>query len=426
MKRRAFINLSVVTAGTGAVIGLNACSTNSTTKSDPGKLLENLEPMTKDIQPITIEERKQRIAKAQKLLAANKMGALIIDAGTAMLYYTGIRWGRSERTMVAIIPAVGEVFYICPGFEENRLRELIKIGQQVYAWQEDESPYQLIIQSLQSAGIKGGNLAAEESLRFFIMDGVRKLAPQFNFVSGDPVTIPCRLIKSPAEIALMQKATDITVAAIKIGISSLYEGMLPGEFSEIVTRAQNKLGGSSDFAMANFAEASAFPHGSTQPQQLKKGDIVLMDCGCRVEGYSSDISRTIVFGAPPTKRQQEIWDLEQKAQSAGFKAAQIGKPCEEVDAAARKVITDAGFGPGYNLPGLPHRTGHGIGMDGHEWGNMVKGNKLLLQSGMCFSIEPNISIVGEFGVRHEDCVYMTESGPKWFSQPSPSISQPFV
>jgi len=427
MKRRAFINLSVVTAGTGAVIGLNACSTPSTPgNNDADKLLADLQPMTNDVQPITLEERQARIKKAQGLLTENKMKALILDAGTAMVYYTGIRWGRSERTMVAVIPAVGEVFYICPGFEENRLRELIKIGKQVYAWQEDESPYQLIIQSLQSVGITEGALAVEESIRFFIMDGIRKLAPQFSFVSGDPVTIPCRLIKSPAEIALMQKATDITIAAMKIGISSLREGMSPKEFSEIVTAAQNKLGGSSDFAMVNFAEASAFPHGSTQPQKLRKGDIVLMDCGCRVEGYSSDISRTIVFGATPTARQQEIWDLEKAAQTAGYKAAQLGEPCEKVDAAARKIITDAGFGPGYQLPGLPHRTGHGIGMDGHEWGNMVKGNQLLLQVGMCFSIEPNISIVGEFGVRHEDCVYMTENGPKWFSQPSPAIDRPFV
>lgn len=426
MKRRAFINLSVVTAGTGAVIGLNACSTSATGNEDPGKVLDKLESMTKDVQPITLEERQARIKKAQQLLAENNMQALILDAGTAMVYYTGIRWGRSERTMVAIIPAVGEVFYVCPGFEENRLRELIKIGKDVYAWQEDESPYQLIIQSLQSKGVNGGALAVEESIRFFIMDGIRKLAPQFSFVSGDAVTIPCRLIKSPAEIALMQKATDITIAAMKIGISSLREGMSPKEFSDIVATAQNKFGGSSDFAMVNFAEASAFPHGSTQPQKLKKGDIVLMDCGCRVEGYSSDISRTIVFGAAPTARQQEIWNLEKTAQTAGYKAAQLGVPCENVDAAARKVITDAGFGPGYQLPGLPHRTGHGIGMDGHEWGNMVKGNKLLLQEGMCFSIEPNISIVGEFGVRHEDCVYMTETGPKWFSQPSPSIDQPFV
>jgi Xaa-Pro dipeptidase len=223
----------------------------------------------------------------------------------------------------------------------------------------------------------------------------------------------------------MQKANDITVAAMKIGISKLEEGMSPNDVSTIVSNAHQQFGASPDFALANFAEASAFPHGSIKPQKLKKGDMVLMDCGGSVEGYCSDISRTIVFGAEPTARQNEIWNLEQKAQAAGFAAAQLGHACEDVDAAARKVITDAGFGPGYKLPGLPHRTGHGIGMDGHEWGNMVKGNRQPLKAGMCFSIEPNISIVGEFGVRLEDCVYMTDEGPKWFSQPSVSISQPF-
>lgn len=422
MKRRDFIHLS---AATGAVLGLSACSSTAGNEKNE-TALDKLESITGDVKPITVAEREGRIKKAQQLLLDNSMQALVLDAGTGMTYFTGIRWGRSERTMVAIIPAKGEVFYVCPGFEENRLRELIKIGKEVYAWQEDESPYQLIIDSLKKVGIENGVLAMEESIRFFIMDGIRKLAPQFNYVSADPVTIPCRLIKSPAELALMQKATDVTIAAIKIGIQSLREGMTPKEFSEIVATAQNKLGGSSDFAMVNFAEASAFPHGSTKPQYLKKGDIVLMDCGCRVEGYSSDISRTIVFGAAPTERQQQIWNLEKAAQSAGYQAAQLGNTCEMVDAAARKVITDAGFGPGYQLPGLPHRTGHGIGMDGHEWGNMVKGNQLKIQVGMCFSIEPNISIVGEFGVRHEDCVYMTEDGPKWFSQPAPSIQQAFV
>jgi Xaa-Pro dipeptidase len=224
----------------------------------------------------------------------------------------------------------------------------------------------------------------------------------------------------------MKKANDITVSAMKIGIASLKEGMSPGEFSDIVSAAHIKLGASPDYAMANFGEASAFPHGSIQPQKLKKGDIVLMDCGAKVEGYCSDISRTIVFGAGPTKRQQDIWKLEQKAQAAGFAAAKNGVACEVVDAAARKVLTDAGFGPGYALPGLPHRTGHGIGMDTHEWGNIVKGNKQLLEPGMCFSIEPNISIVGEFGVRLEDCAYMTAAGPKWFSAPSISIDEPFA
>lgn len=422
LKRRDFLQLSALTAGTMVVAGLQSCTGSA---DQPAAATGALQSMTKDVVPISAKERQERVAKAQRLLAEQKMQALVLDAGTSLLYFTGISWGQSERPMVAVIPAKGEVFYICPGFEESRLREKIAIGKEVFAWQEDESPYALIVSALQKAGIGSGTVAMEERVRFFIYDGIRKQAPHLSFVSGDAITIPCRLIKSPAEIALMQKASDITVAAIQAGISSLREGMSQQDVASIVTDAQNKLGGVSDFALILFGESSAMPHGSIKPKNLKKGDIVLMDCGCTVENYNSDITRTIVFGAAPTKRQLDVWALEQKAQAAGFAAAKNGMPCELVDAAARKVITDAGFGPGYQLPGLPHRTGHGIGMDGHEWGNMVKGNKLLLEPGMCFSVEPNISIPGEFGVRLEDCAYMTADGPKWFSKPALSIDRPF-
>jgi len=423
IKRRDFINLSALAAATSVVAGINSCSNlQAKEKNSP---LDELKSMTGDVVPIAQQEREARIERAQGLLRENKIEALILDSGTSLQYFTGISWWPSERTMVAIIPSNGDVKYVCPGFEESRLRELIKIGKDVYAWQEDESPYKQIATALKDAGIKTGNVGIEERLRFFILDGVRKEASHLNYVTGDPVTMPCRMIKSPAELALMQKAADITSAAIKFGITQLHESMTQGELSSIIDDAQRKLGGQPDFSLALFGQSSSFPHGSTKPQTLKKGDIVLMDCGCTVENYSSDITRTIVFDAEPTKRQQEIWNLEQRAQAAGFSAARIGAACEEVDAAARKVIIDAGFGPGYKLPGLPHRTGHGIGMDVHEWGNMVKGNKQVLQTGMCFSIEPTISIPGEFGVRLEDCVYMTEQGPKWFSKTSKSIAEPF-
>jgi Xaa-Pro dipeptidase len=420
IKRRDFIGITTATVATGMLSGLSSCKANVDQKEDAS----GLKSITGSVVAISRSEREARIAKAQRLLVDNKMDALVIESGTALNYFTGITWWPSERTMAAIIPAKGDVKYVCPGFEEARLREQITIGTEVYAWQEDESPYKLIANVIKDAGIGSGNVAIEERVRFFIADGIRREAPGLNYVSGDPVTIPCRIIKSPAEIKLMQTAMDITLAAIKYGASQLKEGMSQGELSSIIMKAQNELGGNADFALCLFGTSSAFPHGSNQPQQLKQGDIVLMDCGCLVEGYNSDITRTIVFGEP-TKRQQEVWALEKEAQSAGFAAARLGAACEGVDAAARKVITDAGFGPGYKLPGLPHRTGHGIGMDGHEWGNMVKGNKQLLEPGMCFSIEPNISIVGEFGVRLEDCVYMTEEGPKWFSQQSKSISEPF-
>jgi Xaa-Pro dipeptidase len=416
MKRRDFINLTALVGTTGLVSGFRS---TEIPQINPGEI-------TNEIVPISVAERESRIEKAQRLLVDNKMAALILDCGTSLSYFTGIKWWPSERTMVAIIPAHGTLRYVCPAFEHDRLQEQIIIGKEIYTWQEDESPYRKVAIAFKEMGIKVGSIGVEERLRFFILDGIRKEAPHLKYISGDPVTIPCRMIKSAAEIKLMQKANDITLAAIKTSVSQLTEGMEQADLSALIMKAQTQLGGTADFALCLFAQASAFPHGTREPRQLKKGDMVLMDCGCVVQGYNSDITRTIVFGAEPTKRQKEIWNLEKQAQAAGFAAAKIGTACEAVDAAARKVITDAGFGPGYQLPGLPHRTGHGIGMDGHEWGNMIKGNSKLLEPGMCFSIEPTIAIVGEFGVRLEDCVYMTENGPQWFSQPSKSIYEPFA
>jgi Xaa-Pro dipeptidase len=419
-KRRNFIRLSTLIAGAGFAGPLHSI------RSDNGKTgLESCRPMTGDVKSITVEERKERVAKAQRLLLQNNINALVLESGTAMEYFTGISWWPSERTMVAILPAVGEIVYVCPGFEQSRFRELITIGQKVFIWQEDESPYQIIGNVFSEMGIRAGSIGIEEQVRFFISDGIKKASPRLEYVSGDPVTIPCRLIKSPAELALMQKASDITVEALKIGMSSLKEGVSSDYISGIINKAHTEMGATPDFALVLFGEASSRPHGSIKPAELKKGDIVLMDCGCKVAGYCSDITRTIVFGAEPSSRQLEIWNLEQQSQAAGFAAAHIGAPCEQVDAAARKVITSAGFGPGYQLPGLPHRTGHGIGMDGHEWGNMVKGNQQPILAGMCFSIEPTIVIPGVFGVRMEDCVFMTAEGPKWFSEPAISIARPF-
>lgn len=416
LKRRDFLRLS---AGSSMLYGM---SSFTNLKGTP---LDDLKPMANDIVPITTEERLARIDKARRLMGENNIEAIILDAGTSLKYFTGISWWPSERTMVAILPAHGEVTYISPAFEAERLRQLIKIGNDVQTWEEHESPYKQIASALKGLGIKSGSIGIEERLRFFIYDGLRKEADHLTYTSADPVTIPCRLIKSPAEIALLQKANDITIAAYKVSISMLKEGMTPGDFTAISAEAHRKLGANGSIDV-NFGKASAYPHGSIEPQHLKKGDIVLMDGGCQVQGYNSDISRTIVFGAAPTKRQLDVWTVQKHSQAAGFAAAKIGDPCENVDIAARKVLTDAGFGPGYKIPGCPHRTGHGIGMDGHEWGNMVLGNKLPLQAGMCFSVEPTIAIYGEFGVRIEDCAYMTPGGPTWFSVPSPAIDRPLA
>jgi Xaa-Pro dipeptidase len=231
------------------------------------------------------------------------------------------------------------------------------------------------------------------------------------------------VIKSKAELALLQRANDITIAAYKAVFACFREGMTQRDVSSMISAAYRQLGVQGN-AMAIFGKYTAFPHGSVQPQQLREGDVVLVDDGCSVEGYQSDITRTIVFGKP-TPRQKQIWDLERKAQDAALAAARVGATCESVDAAARKVITDGGFGPGYKVPGLPHRTGHGIGLDGHEWTNFVKGNRTKIQPGMCFSDEPTIAIYGEFGVRLEDCLYIAEDGPKMFTKQSPAIDQPF-
>jgi len=386
--------------------------------------ISDLKPMTDGIVPISVEERQGRVEKARKLMVENHIDAMILEPGSGLFYFTGIRWGRSERIMAAILPARGEMVYVCPGFEEERLRELILIGNEVRAWEEHESPYRLMAGIFKDQGAVSARVGIEESVRFFLFDGIRKQAPRLELVSGDPVTIACRAYKSSAEIALMQRAMDITSEAFKVSVSLLREGMSQEEFAANSRAAHKALGVSGEIG-CQFGASTAYPHGSNKQEHLKEGDIVLMDGSCTVDGYYSDISRTIVFGQP-SQRQRDVWNLEKEAQAAAFAAAQLGALCGQVDAAARKVITDAGFGPGYKVPGLPHRTGHGIGLDVHEWYPIVQGNQTPLMPGMCFSDEPMIAIYGEFGVRLEDCIYMTEDGPRFFTQPSPTIEQPFA
>ena len=383
-----------------------------------------LSPMLDGIEPITIEEREARIGKARRLMAENNLDAIYLEGGATLRYYTGVDWGRSERMTAAIVPARGEIAYVCPAFEEARLREMLLFGDDVRVWQEHESPFARVAEILADHGMANGRIGFEETVRFFLFDGIRRAAPKIEISSADPVTIPCRGIKSAAEIALIQRAMEITVEAYKTCIAHLHEGMSQAEFAELAVTSHKALGVEGHISV-QFGETTAYPHGSKRMTFLKEGNVVLMDGGCTVEGYHSDISRTIVFGEP-TDRQREIWNLEQRAQAGAFAAARIGAPMESIDAAARKVIVDAGFGPGYEVPGLPHRTGHGIGLDVHEHYNVVRGNTIPLAPGMCFSNEPMIAIYGEFGVRLEDCIYMTEEGPRYFTEPSPSIDRPFA
>jgi Xaa-Pro dipeptidase len=357
-------------------------------------------------------------------MAEQKIDAIYIESGTSMYYFTGMRWGQSERMFALVIPQRGDIAWVCPKFEEERARELIKIGtNDIRTWQEDESPYRRVAQIIQDRGIRSGRIGIEERVRFFLYDGIRQAAPKLEFVSATPITAGCRMYKSPAEIALMQKANDLTIIAYRATWATMREGMSQAEFAGNCATAFRNLGVQGQI-FCSFGKYTAFPHGSSTPQILHEGDMVLMDDGCSVEGYQSDITRTFVFGKP-TQRQRDIWELERKSQDAGFAAAKVGAPCEAVDYAARKVLTDAGFGPDYKTPGLPHRTGHGIGLDGHEWTYFVRGNKTPIQPGMCFSDEPTSVIYGEFGIRLEDCLYITANGPKFFTEQSPSIDKPF-
>jgi Xaa-Pro aminopeptidase len=378
--------------------------------------IRKLRPMLDGVQPITDDERRARIDKAQRLMQENKIDAIVLEGGSSMFYFSGARGNAAGRVFTLVIPQKGELAWVVPA-----AHDAIKKGSDVRVANDDENAFKLLAQVLKDRAAT--RVGIEERVRFAVYDGIRKEAPSLEFVSADPVTAGCRIIKSPAEIALLQRANDITIEAYRATFATLREGMSNAELANNMSAAFKALG-SNGGAMAIFGKYTAFPHGSIAPQKLREGDFVLIDDGVSVEGYQSDITRTVIFGKP-TARQRQVWDLERAAQDAAFKAATVGATCESVDAAARDVITKGGFGPGYKTPGLPHRTGHGIGLDGHEWTNFVKGNKTKIQPGMCFSDEPTIAIYGEFGVRLEDCLYITENGPKMFTRQSPSIDQPF-
>jgi len=427
VNRRKFIGISALTAGSlGWSSSLLASPSNTQEISnDLPEAIRLLQPSLGDIVPISVTERKNRIGKAQQLMSQYKMDAIFLEGTTTCFYYTGMRWGQSERTFGVVIPAKGAIAYVCPKFEEDRARELIvpAFGEEVRCWEEHESPYAVIVSIVKDRGVQHHTIGMEERVRFFIANGVKKEAAGFEVVDATPVTAGCRMIKSAAEIALMQKASDVTIEAYKAAFATIVPGMSQTLLSNNISAAFKKLGFSGG-ASVQVGKYAALPHGSITPQTIQEGDVVMIDGGTSCEGYASDITRTIVVGKP-TQRQIDVWNLEKKAQDAAFAAIKIGAPCEQVDAAARAVIEKGGFNTNYKLPGLPHRTGHGIGLDGHEWTNFVKGNKTPIAVGMCFSDEPTISIPGEFGIRLEDCVYIAEEGAKFFSKQSISIDQPF-
>lgn len=392
--------------------------------------LDALQNMTGNAKPIGVDEHLARIRRAQGFMQAQGIDALYLNAGSNLTYFSGTRWSPSERMVGAVLPAAGELAYIAPAFEENTIRKFMVVPGEVHCWDEHEKPGQLLREVLQKIGIASGLAAApvigiDESTPLFLYEAIRAATEGYVLQNAYPVTSYCRMRKSDAELALIQCAMDMTMAVHAAAGSILHEGITTAEVEEFIQLAHKKVGASgSYFCIVLFGEATSYPHGVNYVQTLKRGDTVLIDTGCKVHNYISDITRTYVFGEA-SERQRFVWHAEKQAQRAAFEAARLGIACEEVDKAARRSLEANGFGPGYKLPGLPHRTGHGIGLDIHEGPYLVGGERTLLEPGMCFSNEPMICVPGEFGVRLEDHFYMTPAGPKWFTRPAKSLERPF-
>jgi Xaa-Pro dipeptidase len=380
-------------------------------------------PISAAAPPISAAERRERIAKVQRLMSERGIGALLVESGASLEYFTGIRWRLSERTTAAVIPARGEILIVTPAFEEPSVRETLEVDGDVRPWNEADNPFVRIAQGLKDLGVRSGTLAIEPTVRFFIIDGVRRASKGYAIVSGDPLIRACRMIKSPAELALMQAANNVTIEALRRVHARTERGVSASDLGELMNGATIALGGSPEFALILLNEASAFPHGSSKPQTVREGSIILMDCGCSVHGYQSDISRTWVYGEP-NARQHKIWNTVKRGQEIALATAELGLPAGRIDDAVRSYYESEGWGPGYKLPGLSHRTGHGIGLDGHEAPYLVHGDATSLDAGMCFSDEPGIYIPGEFGVRLEDCWHMTATGPALFTPLAKSIEEP--
>jgi Xaa-Pro dipeptidase len=424
ISRRHFVQLGSMS---GAVLGVSSIAGGvEESHSALPPSISALKSMKEQAKPITVEERRSRQEKARHLMESNHIDALLLMEGTSLNFFTGIDWWGGERLFAMVLPARGEGFYVCPAFEEGRAREQIATapdGEQpdVRTWQEDDNPYQRLTQGLKDRGLSAGTLAMEETVRFLFSNGIAKSAAQVNIVSGTPVTAGCRMVKSPHEIELMRLANKVTLTAYEAAYRALREGMTQSQFEDLIGAAYTRLGFPGE-ASVQVGEFSAFPHGSTIPQVIREGTIVIVDDGCTVEGYQSDITRTFVLGKPSDKM-KNVFDIVHQAQTAAFKTARPGLECQAVDAAARNVITDAGYGLDYKY--FTHRLGHGIGMDGHEWPYLVRGNTTPMTANMTFSDEPGIYIRGEFGIRLEDDMHITENGAELFTPQSPSLENPF-
>ncbi len=431
ISRRRFLEVGGV-AGVAAAAGPLVAAAEQ--KSGAAKLpssLAKLRSRKNEATPITKEERQQRLERARKLMSDNGLDAIVLMAGTSLNYFTGIRWWGGERMFALVQPAKGAAFYVCPAFEEGRAHEQIAKSPDgehadVRTWQEDESPYQLAAQGLKERGVATGTVGIEETIRFLFSDGLAKAAPSVTMASATPVTAGCRMIKSAHEIALMRLAAQVTISAYEAVYRALRVGMTQNQVEELISAAYGKLGFPGE-ASVEVDEYTAFPHGSNAPQVIREGSIVMIDDGCMVEGYQSDITRTFVVGKPSSKvgdKMKKVFDIVRNAQASALAGAHPGNECGVPDALARMSITAAGYGPDYKY--FTHRLGHGLGMDGHEWPYLVRGNHAKLQANMTTSNEPGIYIRGEFGIRLEDDMHVTENGAELFTGQSLSLEDPFA
>lgn len=387
--------------------------------------LPALRDITSGAQPIGPDERGRRLARAQALMAENDIGAVLIEPGSSMIYFTGVRWGRSERPTLAILPREGQPLIVTPFFEEPSVRQTLAVPAEVRVWQEDGNALAIVAGWLKERRLANAKIGIEETVRSFIPADLARFAPAARQVSANPIVRGCRMVKTPAELALMQTATDVTLAAYRWLAPRVETGMTGPEIGALMNAATRKLGGDPEFALALIGPAAALPHGSREVYRVTPNEILLMDCGCTVQGYQSDVSRTWVPKGAPSADHRKVWDQVARGQQVAFAAAKLGATAGSVDDAVRRYYTSIGYGPDYKLPGLSHRTGHGIGMDGHEPVNLVRSETTRLAPGMCFSNEPGLYLPAKFGVRLEDCFHMTTDGPRWFSTPPRSIEQPF-
>jgi Xaa-Pro dipeptidase len=413
--RRALLRLSGA-AATATLVGAQE------PESPPAELpapIAALTPLLEGVSPISVDEHHARLATAQALLAVQGLEAMVVGPGSSLRYFTGAEWGLSERFFGLVLTRSGDPVWVSPAFEKERALEQTRTGGEVRAWQEDESPYELVARILRERGVATGRVGVEETMPFAFADGVARSAPALAFASATAVTAGCRMVKDAHELALMRRACEITLRAHRAVFASLREGTTAAQARAWSVAAHARLGVRGG-ALVLFGPDAAFPHGTTKPRALRAGDVVLIDGGGKVHGYTSDITRTAVFAAAPTERQRHIWELVRRAQAAAFATARPGVECQAIDAAARRIVAEGGFGTDYRL--FTHRLGHGIGLDGHEWPYMVRGSTTKLVAGMTFTDEPGLYIPGELGIRHEDTVVVTENGcenlsPTWSGTP---------